>query len=504
MNTNDGQQETAQRSETLTSRDGQGAESFKQPKTNRLHTILTSVAQSLVCIFLVLSLSLLLGCSKSPEAALLDKLATLKTGVIELPPGTLELSKPLVVLSGSDGVEIRGSKTRLVASPTFQGKALIVIENARNVTLRDFEIDGNREKLAKPAEMAPPENAFRIWYPNNGILADLVQGLKIEHLTISNIVNFPVLVSRSAAVRISDVNIRDSGNKNAKGRNNLSGGILIEEGTVDFEVARSTFENITGNGLWTHSLLTSPQLQDGAFLNNKFGTIGRDALQVGHAKRVKVDGNTGHHIGYPVDVVDSENGGVPVVLDTAGDVEGTQYSGNQFFEINGKCIDLDGFHDGVVVDNICTNRRPVAEYPHGHYGIVMNNSNPKTHSSNIELNGNTIDGAKFGGLFLMGSGNHVAGNKFLNLNLAGCNGTADQSGCVYKPDEPKMLGSGIYLGRGIAREEETKGNVIRGNTITGHNMSKLCVVQGPGVNPASNTVEDNHCSDSKPKATNTK
>jgi hypothetical protein len=317
--------------------------------------------------------------------------------------------------------------------------------------------------------------------------------LKIEHVTFMNVVNFPVLVSRSSAVRINEVTVRDSGNKNAKGRNNLSGGILIEEGTVDFEVARSTFQNIPGNGLWTHSLLTSSQLQDGAFLNNKFGTIGRDAIQVGHAKRVRVEGNIGNHIGFPNEVVDVENGGVPAALDTAGDVSGSQYTGNQFIEINGKCMDLDGFHDGVILDNKCTNSRPVEEYPSGHFGIVMNNSNPGTHSNNIEINGNTVDGVKFGGLFVMGSGNHIANNKFLNLNMANCDGVAGQAGCVYKPDELQMLGSGIYLGKGVAREESTKANVIRGNTITGHNMAKLCVVAGPGVKLVENTVEDNKC-----------
>ena len=46
--------------------------------------------------------------------------------------------------------------------------------------------------------MAPPENAFRVWYPNNGLLADRVDGLDITGLTFANVVNFPILISRSS------------------------------------------------------------------------------------------------------------------------------------------------------------------------------------------------------------------------------------------------------------------------------------------------------------------
>ena len=123
--------------------------------------------------------------------------------------------------------------------PTIsKGSALLVIEGAKSVHLADFSIDGNRGQLAKPFEMAPPENAFRIWYPLNGILADQVEGLRIERIDITSVVHFPILISRSSSVRIQDVNVTNSGALNAKGRNNLSGGILLEEGTSDFEVKK--------------------------------------------------------------------------------------------------------------------------------------------------------------------------------------------------------------------------------------------------------------------------
>ena len=63
------------------------------------------------------------------------------------------------------------------------------------------------------------------------------------------------------------------------------------------------------------------------------------------------------------------------------------------------------------------------------------------------------------------------------------------------PDEPRMLESGIYLGRGVARLTETRGNVIRDNTISGHKMKSRCIIAGPGVSLGTNTIQGNDCSD---------
>ena len=82
--------------------------------------------------------------------------------------------------------------------------------------------------------------------------------------------------------------------------------------------------------------------------SNKFDTIGRDAIQVGHATRVRVDGNTGVNIGYPLDIVDIENQGTPVASTRRGTSTTRIYAQQRFEEIDGQCIDLDGFHDGLV------------------------------------------------------------------------------------------------------------------------------------------------------------
>jgi hypothetical protein len=440
----------------------------------------------------------LTACTTTPEVRLRRTLATQTTGVIHLPKGTIEVSTELVLAPGAHDLEVDGDETTLKAANAFKGRAILVAENAHHIHFQNITLDGNRDAIAKPLDMAPPENYFRLWYPNNGLLLDQIDGLEISDLRLQNVTNFPILVSRSTAIKISNVAVQDSGSRTAQGRNNLSGGILIEEGSSHFEVRDSTFLRIAGNALWTHSLRISPRLEDGIFANNRFDTIGRDAIQVGHATRVRVEDNIGTAIGYPAEVVDAEHGGIPVGIDTAGNVDASTYARNRFEEIDGGCIDLDGFHDGAVRDNICINRKHQDAYPFGHFGIVMNNTDPGTHSQNIEITGNTLDGMKYGGLFLMGPGHQVIGNKFLHLNIAGCNESAAKVYCIYKQDEPAMLESGIYLSRGLGHAEETRGSVIRNNVISGHKMKTRCIAFGPGVKTQANTLQGNTCSDDEP------
>jgi len=407
-------------------------------------------------------------------------LASQTTGTINLPTGVIEISSELALAPGAHDLEIAGDRTLLIASDRFQGRAVLVMDGVKRIRLRDFSMDGNRANLAKPLEIAPPENAFRVWYPTNGILADRVEGLTITNLALANIVNFPILISRSKNIFVGKVDVRDSGSKNSHGRNNTSGGILIEEGSSNFEVRESSFRGIAGNGLWTHSISQAPRQQNGLFAQNHFDRIGRDALQVGHATRVRVLDNDGANIGYPTEIVDMDNLATPVGIDTSGDVDSSEYARNAFQEVNGKCIDLDGFHQGVVRDNRCTNLKQAADYPFGNFGIVMNNSHPNTHSDLIEITGNVLDGVKFGALFLMGQGNRVTGNRFLRLNLE-------------HSEESDLLKSGIYLSRGGARSGETTGNIVSGNEISGYRMKTRCVALAPGVAKTTNSVERNVC-----------
>ncbi len=394
----------------------------------------------------------------------------------QLPPGVLELHSELLVESDLNG-DPAGSVLRM--APDFRGRAAIVIRGG--VKLRDFTVEGNRETGEIRSGLPPYDVTFARFTSGNGILVEGAGGVTIERVTLRGIGGFAVLVSRSRRVTIDRVRVEDSGSRDAHGRNNTTGGILLEEGATDFRVTNCDFHNIRGNGLWTHSLYTSPRNARGLFAGNTFDTIGRDALQAGHAFDVRVEDNSGRAIGLPADVVDA----TPVAIDTAGNVERSVYAFNRFEDIHGKCIDLDGFHDGEVRGNSCSLV--------GGYGIVMNNTNPDMQSRNIRVVGNVLDTTLYGGIFVIGTGHLVARNRLSNVNTAHCNENAAQAGCYYAEGEPDMLQAGIYLGWRAERAAPAHGNTIEENQITGFKMKERCVQSAPAAGP--NVVRGNVCRD---------
>ena len=245
-----------------------------------------------------------LGCG-TPEARLRERFASGR-GRIVLPAGVTEVSAELAVPAGARDVEVVGAPggSLLRASNSFRGRAILRVEGASNVRLSGFSIDGNRAGLEKRSGLPPSDTPFSRFTEANGILAEGVEGLTITDVGFRNVAGFAVLAARSKSVRIERIQIEDSGSRNALGRNNTTGGILLEEGVAEFQVLECSFRNVRGNGVWTHSLYTSPRSRDGLIANNRFENIGRDAIQTGHAEGVRVENNSGNHIGYPFDVVD--------------------------------------------------------------------------------------------------------------------------------------------------------------------------------------------------------
>ncbi len=445
-------------------------------------------------VLVVLS-SLLAGC-RTAESDWRTALVR-GAGVVRLPAGVVEVSTELRLPAEADGFELAGHPrgTILRAAAKFRGRALLVAAGGRRIRLRDLTIDGNRGAVATPAGLPPGDVPFARFSTANGVLADSVDRLTISNVRFREIAGFAILVARSRRVDIERVTVESSGGRQPNGRNNATGGILIEEGTAGFQVRDSVFRHILGNAVWTHSLYTSPRNSDGRISGNRFETIGRDAIQIGHATRVAVEDNSGARIGYPADAVDVEGGGTPVAIDTAGNVDASRYLRNRFEEINGKCVDLDGFHHGEVRGNTCLNTGGAEQYPFGHYGIVMNNTNPDMQSEAISITQNVIEGMKFGGLFVIGSGHRISGNRFLRLNTAGCNENAARFGCSHFAGEPDLLQTGIYLGRRAERPARTHGNTIEDNEIAGHGMRTRCVGAAPGVALSASTIRNNRCSD---------
>ena len=426
--------------------------------------------------------------------ALLFALSIPKTGTVHLPSGDVPVAAELRLPDGAHDVVIEGNRTVLRVTSAFQGRSVLSCKGCRNITLRNFSIDGNRQALERPLPMAPSDKSFASVFANNGVLMENVDGLVVDHVDFVNVTNFAILVNHSKHVFIGHVTVRDSGSRNAKGRNNTSGGILLEEGTEAFTVADSEFHDIRGNAVWTHSCYGSPRNKSGKFANNKFFDIGRDALQVGHATEVEVNGNTGMRIGLVQELIDAEGSGTPVGIDTAGNVDRSRYENNHFEEINGKCIDLDGFHDGAVRGNTCINRGKPESYPWGHFGIVFNNANIDMQSQNIVVEDNVLDGMKFGGIFVIGTGHKILRNRLLHINTAHCNENRQQFGCSAL-GEVEVFETGIYLGSHAERPAPAKGNLIEGNSISGWKMKSRCIQAAPGLKLSDNTVTNNTCSD---------
>ncbi len=450
----------------------------------------------------VLSAALLASCAcgvtgadRVADADALRQAVAAGTGIVRLAPGEIEVAEPIEVPKGARSLEIVGdpSGTTLVVSPQFEGPAVLVFRSASNVTLSGFSIQGHRASLDERKGLPPSNITFFDFYSNNGVVFEDVQDLTIRDVSFAEIAHYPIIVNAGKGVVIENVEVRDSGSLNENGRNNASGGILLENGTVDFVVRDSIFEDVRGNGVWTHSRYESPRNSDGLIEGNEFRMTARDAIQIGHATRIRVLRNRGSKIGYPQEEVDIEGQGFPVAIDTSGNTDETVYAENVFEDLNGKCIDLDGFHHGEIRDNRCVNDGPLEDYPLGHFGIVMNNANPDMESTEIKITGNVIDGAVYGGLFLIGSGHEVRNNQFSNLNRVGCREGSADARCSYWPDEPALLRSGIYLGKRAERPADTRDNVIEGNVISGSGMETACIAAAPGLSLSDNQIGKNEC-----------
>ncbi len=432
--------------------------------------------------WLACCLLLLAGC-KSGIRTEADIRRALATGIVVLPAGVVEIHAEIAIPQNVHGFKVRGqgSASILRAAPDFRGRAIFTVTSSTDIVFQDFTIDGARDALEQRLGLPAYDQPFSKFHSNNGILLDRVQNASVRGVRFEQIAGFALLVTASQGIHIDKIAVENSGSRNKAGRNNTTGGVLFEEGTTQFEVTGSEFRNIRGNAIWTHSLYTSPRNNQAFIARNRFSIIGRDAIQVGHATDVRVEHNTGEKIGYPESEVDVENKAVPVAIDTAGDTDRSIYSANEFSDVNGKCIDLDGFHDGAVTGNRCFNLK--------NFGIVMNNTNPDMRPDNVTIEDNTIDGSDYGGIFAIGSNNQIRRNKLLSLNRAKC------ETCVYVASEPDMLRSGIYLGRGAERPAITRGNVIEDNEISGFRMKTHCVGIAPTVSKSANRVERNRCAD---------
>jgi hypothetical protein len=416
--------------------------------------------------------------------------------IVELPAGQTRLDQPLVFPKGAHNIQLRGnpSGSTLVLNQGFKDAAAILIDDASNITLSGFSILGDRTDLKTDLNLPTREAAFADYYPANGIVVRASAAVTIRNVRFSRIRSFPVIINSASKGLIDSVTVEDSGTLNRDGHNNTTGGILLEEGSTNFEVRDSTLSRVTGNAIWTHSYARSPRQSDGIIRGNTISTVARDAIQIGHATRILVANNHGSQIGFPVDYVDFPGYATPVAIDTAGNVDGTTYRDNEFTAIAGQCIDLDGFHDGSVTGNTCTNDPAAASQWLGlHFGILFGNHDPAVTSANVIIARNSLRGFAYGGLFLIGEHNLIEANHFLDVNLAHCGTQPVLPKCNALTDQPDALRSGIYLSDDGGRPTTTRNNIIRDNVIEGFGMAQHCIAAKKTVSLKSNTISGNLC-----------
>lgn len=374
-----------------------------------------------------------------------------------------------------------------------EGVALdaLTVDGPCRVVVRRAEFRGNRGTAAQGQALPPSDRRFADHFPaGNGLVVIGAADVVVEDSAFREIAGFAILASGVSRIRVARCTFQDSGSRNAKGRNNTTGGVLFEDGTANFLVEDSKFTGILGNGVWTHSRYMHTRNGPGVIRRNTFDTIGRDAVQVGHAWGVDVVENEMTRVGYPEEVIDVEGGGTPVGVDTAGNVDSSNYSRNTMTEINGKCFDLDGFHHGTLIGNRCVNKQ---NHAFGHFGIVMNNTNPDMQSVAIRVEDNRFEGMQFGGIFIIGSGHTIRRNTLVRLHMAHCSEDQARPGCTHFDGEPDLLRTGIYFGKRAERPATTRGNVVEGNTIRGWRMDHKCIGFAPGLRSKDNRVSGNDC-----------
>jgi hypothetical protein len=426
----------------------------------------------------------------------LRRAVLIRDATIVLPSHPIALAREIVVRR-SGASEIEGTEASVLkpASP-FQGLAVVHLVEPHSVALRGFSVWGGRNDQTdqtNPIGLPPSEVPFIQFYKRNGIVVEGGESVLMEGLHIRSISDFGVLASGTHRLKIENVSVENSGSLDSRHRNNTSGGILLEEGVLDFEVSNCSLRNVRGNGIWTHSRSKSPRNSRGRILSNYIERTARDAIQIGHATDILVENNRGKDVGFPPNEVDIENLAVPVALDTSGNVDFSRYIGNRFEDIDGTCINLDGFHDGVVRSNLCQSLRSVDYYPYQNFGIVLDNSNPDMQSRNIEISKNTIVGIAYGGLFLLGSGHRIIGNIFRDVNRAHCTGSGTSARCTYGLENPGLLRSGVFLARAGSRIDPAENNVLEDNEISGFGMDQWCIQAAKGVDESRDHLIRNRC-----------
>ena len=462
--------------------------------------------------------------------------------VIHLQAGEYLLDQPLQLTRDDLTVEGQGESTILRRAVTvLNGEGLINIR-ASGVTLRQFRIDGQVEVPRALPYLDPQGGDSVLGAPIHGdpmhpeLLRDTsvtihpgVTDITVEDLVIERSGGYAILIdARYGTVKYVNfrrLHLRDCrphlfGKPGDLRYGSWTGGIHYQNDGRDLDFARhalialtiedSTFTRMAGHAIWGHGYGFHTLNEEVTVRRNRFTDIGLDAVLIGNVRRAVVEQNSFHRIGFvsfPADEVarpawypglrDDGADNIPAVaIDSSGLVLNSVYRGNTMLNVNGNCIDLDGFTRGEVVENTMrvSGREDAWNYANdlvaefgGHRqgnltkGINLSNTSGAAPTERVRIAGNTI------------------------INLGGfAIALNDSQRCSVEENHIRHYGHDygpIILSNSLRDPREqhiSSENVIRDNYIHFY-LEAWCITEvdnlGGGARPVvgPNAVYDNHC-----------
>lgn len=303
----------------------------------------------------------------------------------------LQIARPDVVFTGE------GAATVLRRAVTVeQGEGVLNIR-ASGVTVRALRVDG---AVATPAGIPYLDTSGGpsvLGAPIHGdpMHPELLRNTSITiHRGIRNVTIEDVCIERTGgyailidaryapvqAVTLRRLHLRDNqphvfGKPGDLRYGSWTGGIHYQNDGRDLDFARhaltgltvedSLFERMSGHAIWGHGYGFHTLNEDIVVRRNRFVDIGMDGVLIANAARAVVEENHFHRIGfvlsgdgktprpawYPGLRADGADNIPAVAIDTSGLVRDSVYRGNEMLNVNGHCIDLDGFTRGGVRGN---------------------------------------------------------------------------------------------------------------------------------------------------------
>ncbi|MCW5966308.1 MAG: right-handed parallel beta-helix repeat-containing protein [Bryobacterales bacterium] len=372
-------------------------------------------------------------------------------GVVRLAAGDYVLEAPLQLKRKGLTLTGEGDATVLRRAVTVeQGEGLLNVR-ASGVALRRFRLDGQVSEPAAIPYIDPAGGPSVLGAPIHGdpmhpeLLRNTsitihpgVQDITFEELTIERTGGYAILIDARYGgiknVNLRRLRLRDNcphvfGKQGDLRYGSWTGGIHYQNDGRDLDFARhalasltiedSEFERISGHAIWGHGYGFQTLNEAITVRRNRFTDIGMDAVLVANAQRAVVEENQFLRIGY----VSSSAGELPrpawypgmrldgmdnipaVGIDTSGLVRDSVYRKNHMRNVNGHCIDLDGFTRGDVVDNTMrvSGREDAWNYVNdqvtqfgGHQpgnftkGINLSNTSGAALTEQVRIEGNTL------------------------------------------------------------------------------------------------------------------